>query len=372
MTGRLLPGTTLCVPAWNATTFLAETLEAVARQQVPGLRVLVSIDGADAGTAAVCDAFLGDARFARIVQPRRLGWVGNTNALIEAVETEHVAIMPHDDLPADDWLVSLHAALAADPDAVGAYADLEAFGTSEFTFAQPEIVGPGLARRLETMLHQCACVAFRGLFRLRPGQPRPLLPAGLPGDIAADTAWLMELACRGALRRVPRILVRKRYHDRNTHGAWWSLPPETDFAAGIAVLDRMARRASHGLPGGRVPVRLVAAAALLRLLDCADPWPFLRAAPMARRVAAWLGTDGLTGLLPDAGDVLACPEAVALRACLAEPACAPRLAEIADGLRGSPWHGALGVLARLATEVAAAVPDGAVSDRAGGLPGSRP
>lgn len=372
------PGTTVCVPAWNATAFLAETLAAIARQDVPGMRVLVSVDGADAATAAVCDPFLADARFARVVQPTRLGWVGNTNALIAAVQTEHVAIMPHDDLPADGWLAALHQVLAAHPAAIGAYADLEGFGTHEQVIVQPEITGGPLARRLKTLLRHYACVSYRGLFRLWPDRPRPLLPTGLPGDIAADTAWLMDLACQGELRRYPQVLVRKRYHRGNTHGGWSSLPAETGLSAGTAVLGHMHDRAMRGFPGGTVPARLLAAAALLRLLDCAAPLPLLRAVPLPQRAAAWLrADDGRLADLPNAHDVLAHPAARQLRVRLAQPACADRLAALTQDIRGSAWHAVLERLAGLAAEVGERVREEAVqppdaADGPGGATASAP
>ena len=350
MTAALSPGTTVCIPAWNAAPFLAETLAAVARQDVPGLRVVVSVDGADAATAQACEPFLADTRFARVVQPTRFGWVGNTNALIAAAGTEYVAIMPHDDLPAEDWLATLHQVLADHPDAIGAYGDLEGFGTQQPGFVQPEIAGRPLARRLKTLLHHYACVPYRGLFRLSPDRPRPLLPTGLPGDVAADTAWLMELACQGALHRAPRVLVRKRYHRDNTHGAWNRLPPDARLAAGIAVLRRMRDRAASGLPDRAA--RLVGAAALLRVIDCASPWPLFRTAALPQRLVAWM--DGEDGALPDAHDVLSAPGAAPLCARLAHPACAARLAELTAQMRGSAWDQALGALADLAASVGAA------------------
>ena len=357
MTVPLHAGTTICIPAWNAAAFLPETLAAVAQQDVPGMRVLVSVDGADAATAAACAPFLADTRFAMRVQPARLGWVGNTNALIDAVETEHFAIMPHDDLPEEGWLAALHAALAQFPAAIGTYADLKGFGTNEIAIAQPEVAGRPLARRLRVLLQQYECVIYRGLFRLDPRQPRPLLPTGLPGDIAADSAWLMELGCRGEMRRVPRILVRKRYHAGNTHGAWSRLAPEDALAAGIALLGWMRDRAARDLPAdGGTALRLLDAAALLRVLGCARPLPLFRRVTHAQRMAAWLGGGGGDrAALPCVQEVLQHPEAGPLRALFADPTCAARLAELAGALRGSGFAGVLDGIAALAADAGAAL-----------------
>ena len=352
-------GTTLCIPAWNATDFLAETLAACAAQDVPGLRILVSVDGADRATAAACEPFLADPRFACVVQDRRLGWVGNTNALIAAVATEHFAIMPHDDLPAPDWLAALHEVLDAHPRAVCAYADLEGFGTQEITFAQPEITGGPIARRLETLLQHYACVPYRGLFRLPDPARRPFLPTGLPGDIAADTAWLMELACQGELRRVPRVLVRKRYHPANTHGGWADLPPDQAVATTVGLIGSMRKRAMQGLSHASGEAGLIETAALLRLLGCGGTLLVARHAPAPALLYGHLGTDGLIGLLAGARTIRDHPEAQPLRKVLAEAACRARLAALAATMPGSVWSRCLNELMSLAAD-------------AGGLRADRP
>lgn len=345
-------GTTLCIPAWNATAFLAETLAACAAQDVPNLRILVSVDGADGATAAVCEPFLADPRFACVVQERRLGWVGNTNALISAVATEHFAIMPHDDLPARGWLAALHETLAAHPAAICAYADLEGFGTQEITFAQPEIIGGPIARRLETLLQHYACVPYRGLFRLPDPARRPLLPAGLPGDIAADTAWLMELACQGELRRVPQVLVRKRYRPDNTHGSWWDLPPEQGVATTAALIGTMRARAMRGLSHVAVADALIGTAALLRLLGCGAMLPVARHAPVPALLDRYLGTGGQIGLPAGSGTMLDHPEAGALRGVLADADCRARLATLADSMSDPAWGHCLAELLSLAADLA--------------------
>lgn len=340
------PATTVCVPTWGGAAFIGETLRALQQQDWPAMEIRISVDGNDRDTAAACAPFLADPRVRLAVQPARLGWVGNTNALIAAADTEFVAIMPHDDLPAPDWLGSLHRVLRAHPRAVCAYADIEGFGTSTMRFAQPEVSGPPLQRVLETMLNQGACVAYRGLLRLGAAADRPLVPTGLPGDISADTAWLMVLAQRGELRREPRVLVRKRYHPRNTHGAWSTRPPEDQRAAFVALLARMRAIALAGTPGATAAAA-VNLATLLRLAGCGEPLlpPELVALP--DMVAAYAATTGAAGTdaLPSWQELAHRPELELLAARLGAPSFRRALAAAELALAGTP-HAALGTALR--------------------------
>ena len=281
------PGTTLCIPAWNGEAFVAETLAAAVRQDVPGLVIHVSVDGADQATAEACRPFLDDPRIRLTLQPRRLGWVGNSNWLIAAADTRFVAMLPHDDVPEPGWLAALHGVLAAAPEAVCAFADLRGFGARTRRIDQAEIRGPILARLLDTLLHQRAAVAYRGLLRLRDAEDRPFLPTDMPRDIAADTAWLMELACRGEVRRVPEVLVAKRYHAGNTHGAWGSLPPAEQVEAQAALAATMTRRALAAIAEAAAPRGAVVAAALLRLAGCGAGLPRHPKTPPAALIAAY-------------------------------------------------------------------------------------
>ena len=74
---------TVCVPVYNAAAFLAGTLDSITAQTFTDFKVLISLDRGDDDSEAICRRYLADRRFELIVQPRRLGWVGNVNALID-------------------------------------------------------------------------------------------------------------------------------------------------------------------------------------------------------------------------------------------------------------------------------------------------
>ena len=78
---------TVCVPAYNAAGWIADTLDSIAGQTFADFRVVISLDRSEDESESVCRRYLADPRFELVVQPNRLGWVGNVNALIARVET---------------------------------------------------------------------------------------------------------------------------------------------------------------------------------------------------------------------------------------------------------------------------------------------
>jgi len=215
---------TVCVPAYNAAGMIAETLDSVLRQTFTDFRVVISLDRSDDDSERVCRRYLADPRFELVVQRDRLGWVGNVNALIARVETPFFCILPHDDVLDAAYLESLYRVAAADPAIACVYSDICGFGADSPSVVQEDIRGARLDRVLDFFVNHFGAVAFRGLVRRTPPNDRLFLPTGLRRDFAADTVWLLTLAMRGELRRVPEPLYAKRYGPDTVHAAWHRWP----------------------------------------------------------------------------------------------------------------------------------------------------
>jgi glycosyltransferase involved in cell wall biosynthesis len=212
---------TVCVPVYNAAAFLADTLDSIAAQTFTDFKVLISLDRGDDDSEAICRRYLADRRFELIVQPRRLGWVGNVNALIDRVDTPFFCIMPHDDLLAPQYLAEIHALAASDPAIACAFSDMEGIrGRHRLMIMQDEIRGTPIERATDFMLNHFNAVAFRGIIRRHGPDDRPHLPTGLRGDYAADTVWVLRLALRGELRRLPAALYTKRFTKSSVLNIW--------------------------------------------------------------------------------------------------------------------------------------------------------
>lgn len=311
---------TVCVPVFNAADFLAETLDSIAAQSLSDIRVLISVDPGSDDSESICRRYLHDRRFELIVQPERLGWVGNVNELIGRVETPYFCITPHDDLLAPHYLAEVYALAGSDPAIACAYSDVEGFGRLRVRFEQPDIRGTLIERVIDFLLNHFVAIPFRGIVRRRDSDDRPYLPTGLRRNFAADTVWMLHLALRGELRRVPTPLYSKRYHDASVHAGWPDWPRGELIALWADQAATCARMALEHVVDAR-DRELVLAAALLRVAGVGRSQTY--ATPkgpleVAAATAMFCDAVGDTSPICNMQSILAYPTAHRLRDAIAE------------------------------------------------------
>ena len=215
------------VPTYNGGEWLAETLTSLAGQQYPELRVIVSDDASTDDTWAICETFAAQEPYFEIVrQPTRLGWINNSNSLLERVDGEYAFFATHDDWFDPTYVGRMIDALEATPDAVLAFADtvLVANGESVVTATAERTVEPAsrVRRGLRYVLGDDwqRWIPFRGVMRAdtlrRVGGLRP----SRAGEFEADGRWLLRLHLLGRFVRVPEPLCRKRMHSDSLHRTW--------------------------------------------------------------------------------------------------------------------------------------------------------
>lgn len=224
--GASEPRVVALVAAFNAADFIDATLRSLAAQTYGNLRVLVSVDHSEDDTAARCVAFARhDPRFTVIVQPARLGWIGNTNALLRAADGEIGFLMGHDDLVEPGYVARLAAALIDDPGAVLAFSDVEVRderGRCEIVrYADLDGVSGSVDRGRRLLSHRRPWwVAYRALFRLHAARRVGGLRRHRGGEIAADWPFVVGLALQGECIRVPEVLYRKQYRSTSLSRQW--------------------------------------------------------------------------------------------------------------------------------------------------------
>ena len=202
---------TLCVPVWNGEAFVEETLESARTQTLTDISILVSVDSSDDRSAEICSAFAArDPRFEVVVQPARLGWVGNVNWLLRHVQSEYASILPHDDLIMPSYLERLIEELENRPEAILAFCDLRTFGEEERLRIGPAATGDLFTRIVDFLYANTAAEAWRGVFRAKVLKQGCYLEE--VNGAAADQVWLFRLAIEGSLVRVPQVLYSKRLH----------------------------------------------------------------------------------------------------------------------------------------------------------------
>lgn len=246
------PDVTVCITAYKSGRMIEPTLRSVRSQSYADFRVLISIDGPHEETEAVCRAET-DARFEVIVQPSRLGWVGNTNALLDRVATPFFFILPHDDLLGRRYIEALRQELIAHPAAVNAYSDVELFGAARRVKTRPGFDGDFLSR-LGAFLNprSTSWIPWRGLTR------SSVLGTGLRmrdnryAGYASHDNYILGLLCLGPLRRVAETLYyhRDRTDEDSVRTDFKSRPLEERYAARLEhALQCMETVSSVGLGG---------------------------------------------------------------------------------------------------------------------------
>jgi glycosyltransferase involved in cell wall biosynthesis len=91
------PLVSICIPAYNAERFIAETLESALNQTYPNTEVIVSDDASRDSTGKIVKGY--SSRGVRLIkQPRNLGMHANWNAVIRASSGKYVLKLDADDL----------------------------------------------------------------------------------------------------------------------------------------------------------------------------------------------------------------------------------------------------------------------------------
>ncbi len=225
-----LPIVVALVPAFNAASFIEETLDSIAAQSYSNLRVLISDDASTDETGKICDRYATtDARFSVLHQSLNLGWIGNVNALFEAAEGDYYFFAFHDDIFLPDYVQLLVEALEADPGAILAFPDIE-YVKSDGTVGTPSFRElDGVTNRYERVRvmarkPQHNAIPVLGIFRSDAPGLVGGLKRNLAGEFVADWPWLLSLLVHGTFIRVPRILCRKIVRETGVVSGWSNNP----------------------------------------------------------------------------------------------------------------------------------------------------
>jgi hypothetical protein len=205
-----LADVTICITAYKSGAMIKPTLASVCAQSFRNFRVLISIDGPDSGTEEICRSYLDDSRFEIVVQPARLGWVGNTNALLDRVSTEFFFILPHDDIIRPQYIETLRRQALARPDVINTYSDLEIFGSTSEVKSTTGLDGPLFSRVRNLLASPHQAVPWRGLTR------RSVLDRGVRmqhnecNGYNSHITFILAQLCLGPFHRVADALYLHR------------------------------------------------------------------------------------------------------------------------------------------------------------------
>ncbi len=263
---------TVLIPVYDAAPFVGETVRSALAQTHRDLRLVIAVEPGGAAaphepeaSLAALREFEADPRVTLWANPARLGWTGNINRMLAAVETPYFAILPHDDLWHPRYVETLLALLEDRPDAGAAYSDIRSFGDRR-TWRRAHPIrrdADRIGQIFDFFLEGPTGMPWRGLTRTATLS----LTGGFPDwdelGMMAETEYALRLVAAAPVLHHSGVLFAKRHHA----GARKSASQERGAAA---LGERQAGFAGHWLKMGEVVERTVAASlgdADTRLLD---------------------------------------------------------------------------------------------------------
>lgn len=218
MAARLTDDTvTICIPAYQAESFLAETVDSALAQTHRAIRIVIAVDPGKDETPRIARR-CASSKVAVTINAKRRGWIGNTNFALSQANSRYAMILPHDDVLAPNYVEKCLAELKRHPGAVNCYAMIDIIGEQRKGIGKASITG-SLEQRVTTVLGAWFdALPYRGIIDLAVAR-QPSLPTAI-GNYAADTLWIAKLACQGELIQVPEVLYHKRLLPTSAHAAW--------------------------------------------------------------------------------------------------------------------------------------------------------
>jgi len=212
------PSVSVLVAAFQAESFICETLDSLNKQVFKDFELLLSVDKSDDDTELITKKWCQEHKNipTRIFcQTHRLGWIKNLNFLLEKCQTKYFMVLSHDDLLHETYLQKMVQCLEMNPQACTAFSDIQGFGARKPIITQKSIRGKRLERMLEFLQTYYNAVAYRGLVNRAMLSDFMLLPENDFSNFAIDTIWNMQMVLKGEMIRVPEVLYHKRYHGHN-------------------------------------------------------------------------------------------------------------------------------------------------------------
>ncbi len=244
-----LPLVTGLLPAWNAEEFIQPTLDALSAQTYQNYRVLASVDLCTDRTAEIIHAHAArDSRFHVIEQTKRLGWIGNVNALIDAAKGPYFHFAFHDDLILPHYVAACVDRLENEPAAVLAFTDMDTSYTDgrvdNHVYTLMEGVTSPEARAAKVISMKGAWwTPNRGVFRSSAARSVGGMKKHRAGEFIADWHWLLSLAFEGEFKHVPGVLVKKRFMENSLSQSWrwsfWKVFAAKEQAAKIIIASKL-------------------------------------------------------------------------------------------------------------------------------------
>lgn len=214
------------LPAYQSSEFILGTLESIKKQTLKNFRVYISIDKSEDKTFELCREFLkDDSRFEIINQKDRLGWVANSNFLLNLISTKYAVFAFHDDLLHPQYFEKLIDKLEENPQAVVAFSDTLLTDvndqTEHWVYAELDGIQDPLQRAISIINQKGSWwVPNRGIFRASQIKKIGGLKLHDSGEFSADLPWLFHMSLYGEFVRIAETLCYKYYKTDSLSRSW--------------------------------------------------------------------------------------------------------------------------------------------------------
>ncbi len=199
------PLVTVLVPAYRPDR-IVETVESLVAQGFQNFVLRVGYDHADDYEPP--DLPRADFALDILQHRRRVGWVGNVNALLATVDTPYFIVVAHDDALSPDFLASAVQAMERSPGAVVVHGVTEHRGIRGGELSQTDAIAGTSFERMSEFIHRgphFAELGWRGLIRREALPMMPRLRTRLSDGQFANTLFALELLCYGDSLSLERI-----------------------------------------------------------------------------------------------------------------------------------------------------------------------
>lgn len=226
------------MPAFRGADLIGESLQSISDQDHKDFRVVISVDGRDAETAAACEPFLADARFSLVIQQRRLGWAGNINWLMSQPDYDFFCYWQHDDYTSPNYISELLKGSVSHPCAVCYFSGIQWIGDHSEWMGSSCVIGMA-ANRVLPVFESLNGIPLRGL--IRKDAIDHVGPIRITDYESAfeEFVWVGKLAGAGNLQYVEGPVYIKRAREDSVHAKWhgkdrlWRRAVWTEFGLGM-------------------------------------------------------------------------------------------------------------------------------------------
>jgi glycosyltransferase involved in cell wall biosynthesis len=232
---RILPDSprvSVGIPLYRSARFIDTIVANIEAMPKTGIEILISDrHGYDDTIDRLRARYGADPRIRFFQKRDELDWVGNINFLLQQARGEYWRFLAHDDLSPPGSLELLIAALDTHPDAVLAYARIEAVDlegkpiprSGDHWYPQPKQADEhwnlGVALEMGwNFFHFDG--AFQGLVRRAALVENDLLIRSTLGQVFPERGWQFALCLLGRFHFVPEASYIKTYYPASTHRRW--------------------------------------------------------------------------------------------------------------------------------------------------------